>query len=264
MDHHDLPVRRRRPSPPPPPRPFNPIIVLRRRSGQGGVFEFFYDDGASSSLRSLPASISEFLMSSGVERLLEQLTQFDFPGGGDEARRRGNPPASKVAVESMPTIAIADTHLCIEAHCAVCMEPFQLGLFVREMPCKHIYHQDCILPWLSLRNSCPVCRLEMPAEERGLIGEDDEVGLTIWRLPGGGFAVGRFSGRRSAGETGLPLVFTEMDGVGPTAGGSGDHRSRIGRSRASRRIGSAFRNILFLLGLRRRSSSSLWSRSSAL
>ncbi|KAL8519779.1 hypothetical protein ACS0TY_010643 [Phlomoides rotata] len=81
------------------------------------------------------------------------------------------------------------------------------------MPYKHLYHQDCILPCLSLRNSCYVCRHELQTDNenscgnrevneanRGAneVGTDDEsVGLTIWRLPSGG--VGRFVGGRGGG-----------------------------------------------------------------
>ncbi|CAA7389725.1 unnamed protein product [Spirodela intermedia] len=262
--HSDMDLRRFRHAAAWDRSPFNPIIVLRGQSGGAGIFEYYYDDGAGSGLRPLPASMSDFLMGSGVDRLLEQLAQLDLTGGG-RARGCENPPASTAAIDSMPTIEIAESHLCMEAHCAVCKEPFELGLEAREMPCRHIYHHDCILPWLSLRNSCPVCRHEMPAGEERTLQESDAdessaVGLTIWRLPGGGFAVGRFSGGRSAGETGLPGVFTEMDGGFNAGGGAAQSRMpsnwRSGRSRASRGIGNAFRNLLFLLGLRRRSSSS--------
>ncbi|BBG97988.1 zinc finger C3HC4-type RING finger family protein [Prunus dulcis] len=92
----------------------------------------------------------------------------------------------------MPTIELDESHIAAEHHCAVCKEAFEVGTEVREMPCKHIYHSDCILPWLSLRNSCPVCRHELPADSEAETGqeEDENAGLTIWRLPGGSFAVG--------------------------------------------------------------------------
>lgn len=145
--------------------PFNPVIVLRGPSDEGGEgrgFELFYDDGSGSGLRPLPPSISEFLLGSGFDRLLDQLSQIEINGIG----RYEQPPASKAAIESMPTIEIEDTHMACESHCAVCKEQFELGSEARQMPCKHIYHQDCILPWLSLRNSCPVCRHELPADSQ--------------------------------------------------------------------------------------------------
>ncbi|KAM3399717.1 hypothetical protein ACQJBY_004879 [Aegilops geniculata] len=254
--------------------PFNPVIVLRRSAlGAGAAagedngdddgalaaassFELFYDDGAGSGLRPLPESMSDFLMGSGFERLLGQLAQIE---AGGLTRARETPPASKAAVESMPTVAIAASHVAADCHCAVCKEPFELGAEAREMPCAHIYHEDCILPWLQLRNSCPVCRHEMPtdtaaarsqAASAGGAEEETTVGLTIWRLPGGGFAVGRFAGGRRPEERELPVVYTEMDG-GFNHGGAprriswGSRQSRSTERSAIRRV---FRNMFACFG----------------
>ncbi|CAL5353032.1 unnamed protein product [Camellia sinensis] len=267
--------------------PFNPVIVLRGPADGGGddggggeqrSFELYYDDGDGSGLRPLPAAMSEFLMVSGFDRLLDQLSQFEINGIG----RYDQPPASKAAVESMPTIEIVDGHISSESHCAVCKEAFDLGSEAREMPCKHIYHSDCILPWLSLRNSCPVCRHELPTDATASseleIGDpsrapndEEAIGLTIWRLPGGGFAVGRFSGgRRLGGERELPAVYTEMDGGFNNSGGGAPRRVAWGSRRSRSRqgggggggLGRAFRNMFSFFGRFRGSSSGSSSHSS--
>ncbi|XVE99592.1 hypothetical protein REPUB_Repub03eG0213100 [Reevesia pubescens] len=261
--------------------PFNPVIVLRggaatststsssvspsnaggensnvEQSGRG--FELYYEDGGGSGLRPLPESMSAFLLGSGFERLIDQLSQMEIQNIG----RYEQPPASKAAVEAMPTVEINETHIGDELYCAVCKEQFELGTKVRNMPCNHLYHSNCILPWLQLRNSCPVCRHELPAAADGEGGaetgggfssssatEEVPVGMTIWRLPGGGFAVGRFSGGRRGDGGGenreFPVVYTEMDG-GFSGGGLPRRvswRSRGNRGRERGFLGRFFENL---------------------
>lgn len=239
--------------------PFNPLVVLRGQNEDRGAdvaggdgFELYYNDETTSGLRPLPSSMTEFLLGSGFDRLLDQLSQIE----SDSMARFSHPPASKSAIESMAIVEIKENHICDEIYCGVCKEAFELGVLVREMPCKHFYHSDCILPWLNLRNSCPVCRhvISSESEERREESEDDAVGLTIWRLPRGGFAVGRFS----RGESGFPVVYTEMDGgFGNNNGvtrrvplGAGERNSR----RRGGRLRSVFGN-LFACFVGRRSES---------
>ncbi|KAG8387882.1 hypothetical protein BUALT_Bualt02G0068400 [Buddleja alternifolia] len=192
---------------------FNPLIVLRSPSESDSPpaadrrsYELYYDDGSGTGLRPLPSSMSESLLGSGFELMLDRLSQIGFSLWSPPE----NPPASKSAVASLPTIQIQSSHVDSDSHCAVCTEAFALGSEAREMPCKHIYHSDCIFPWLNLHSSCPVCRHELPSDDLdGVNRPEAAVGLTIWRLPGGGFAVGRFVGG-GGGE--MPAVYSEMDG----------------------------------------------------
>lgn len=211
---------------------FDPVIVLRGPTTTGGgSHRLYFYDGAGSSLREIPASVSGFLVGSGFDLLLGLLGRFESNG----VVRCENSPASKAAIESLPTIRVDSTRVATDSHCAVCKEPFELQTEAREMPCKHIYHSDCILPWLSLTNSCPLCRHELPAEAQRAgrnspesenfpaSNDEDFVGLTIWRTPGGQFGVRRFTGGRRAAERGLSVELEETN-RGSNAGSGGDRR----------------------------------------
>ncbi|KAK4344280.1 hypothetical protein RND71_037374 [Anisodus tanguticus] len=48
---------------------------------------------------------------------------------------------------------------CEVGLCIVCMEGFQRGVdHGKHVPCDHVFHANCLTKWLSLRNSCPLCR----------------------------------------------------------------------------------------------------------
>ncbi|XP_015247396.1 RING finger protein 11a isoform X1 [Cyprinodon tularosa] len=41
--------------------------------------------------------------------------------------------------------------------CVICMMEFEYGDPIRFLPCLHIYHLDCIDPWLMRSFTCPSC-----------------------------------------------------------------------------------------------------------
>ncbi|XP_057461954.1 uncharacterized protein LOC130752176 [Actinidia eriantha] len=42
--------------------------------------------------------------------------------------------------------------------CAICLDDFQPRETVMLTPCGHMFHEDCIVPWVMDHGQCPVCR----------------------------------------------------------------------------------------------------------
>ncbi len=39
-----------------------------------------------------------------------------------------------------------------QAECVICMEEFETGIFVRQVPiCKHVFHSKCLDHWIKSR-----------------------------------------------------------------------------------------------------------------
>lgn len=95
------------------------------------------------------------------EQIINQIMQND-------PNKYGNPPASKKSVEALEKYTIDENKLKSfgeENTCSVCKDEFEIGSTCLSMPCKHNFHEDCLLPWLKERNSCPVCRYELPTDD---------------------------------------------------------------------------------------------------
>ncbi|XP_048438879.1 probable E3 ubiquitin-protein ligase RHG1A [Pyrus x bretschneideri] len=106
-----------------------------------------------------------------------------------ENDRPGPSAAATSAIRALPLVKISEGQLANEPNCPVCKEGFEVGGEARKMPCKHVYHSDCILPWLHIHNTCPVCRYELQAAgscspNDHYYGEEEEEGTErprIWR-----------------------------------------------------------------------------------
>ncbi|KAL4690530.1 E3 ubiquitin-protein ligase RNF181 isoform X2 [Rhinopithecus roxellana] len=73
------------------------------------------------------------------------------------------PPAAKNVVENLPRTVIRGSQA--ELKCPVCLLEFEEEETAIEMPCHHLFHSSCILPWLNKTNSCPLCRHELPTDD---------------------------------------------------------------------------------------------------
>ncbi|XP_016470450.2 E3 ubiquitin-protein ligase MPSR1 [Nicotiana tabacum] len=92
----------------------------------------------------------------------------------------GQPPASKASIE-----ALLNVEICENGECVICLEEWGVGggdVVVKEMPCKHRFHGNCIEKWLKIHGSCPVCRYKMPEEEGDLNNKSENRGRRreIW------------------------------------------------------------------------------------
>lgn len=80
----------------------------------------------------------------------------------------GPPPLSKDKISQIPTVHISQEQVGKTLQCTVCMEDFKLEEPVRRLSCLHHFHTDCIVPWLELHGTCPICRKLLNDEEDGM------------------------------------------------------------------------------------------------
>lgn len=87
----------------------------------------------------------------------------------------GPPPMDKENIAGIPTVQLSAEQREKNSNCSVCWEDFTEGETVRQLECEHCFHGPCIVPWLELHGTCPVCRKELG---RPLPGTTPSTGTT--------------------------------------------------------------------------------------
>jgi len=94
------------------------------------------------------------------ESLLNIIMSFD-------SIHKGNPPASERAINNLKKIDINENNInkFNEEVCNVCLEMYKEGQISIKLECEHCFHEKCIIQWLKMRNTCPVCRHELESND---------------------------------------------------------------------------------------------------
>lgn len=151
-------------------------LAMPQAAGSGGVPAGAFEqlqalgDPAGSDLtpEEITARLGAFLQEAGLggaDGGAEAMAGLDLRAMMEsmmEAEPVGAPPASRDARDAL----LLKTIDAPGQSCAICCEDFELKEKVKQLPCKHLYHEACVLPWLERHNSCPVCRFALESEKQ--------------------------------------------------------------------------------------------------
>lgn len=73
-------------------------------------------------------------------------------------------PTTQAQIEALTVVQVTEEHMATQ--CSICFDEFVLNEpKIRQMPCKHIYHENCLFPWLRINGNCPQCRSRLNGAE---------------------------------------------------------------------------------------------------
>lgn len=73
-------------------------------------------------------------------------------------KKKEEKPKPKITLK---TQTITQKEVGDELTCSICLEPFKKDEKVTALKCKHLYHKDCIKPWIESHYTCPICRSDI-------------------------------------------------------------------------------------------------------
>lgn len=82
----------------------------------------------------------------------------DLLSGLASRHPEGPRPANEQRIRNLQDIRVTSAMINDQPSCAVCQENFKVAEFVKKLACNHLFHNDCITPWLRVNDTCPLCR----------------------------------------------------------------------------------------------------------
>ncbi|KAI1394068.1 uncharacterized protein F4822DRAFT_35463 [Hypoxylon trugodes] len=81
-------------------------------------------------------------------------------------------PASDEAIAKLPRKKLDEAMLGpeLKGECTICIDEMMAGDEAVVLPCKHWFHEQCVVLWLKQHNTCPICRAPIDGEAAGRPG----------------------------------------------------------------------------------------------
>ncbi|KAF4090776.1 hypothetical protein AMELA_G00054990 [Ameiurus melas] len=91
------------------------------------------------------------------------IQRFRYANARDRNQRRLGDAAKKaISKLQVRTIKKGDKETESEFdNCAVCIEGYKANDVVRILPCRHVFHKNCVDPWLQDHRTCPMCKMNI-------------------------------------------------------------------------------------------------------
>lgn len=101
--------------------------------------------------------LARLLLDSGIGAEFE--LEFERIFGHVDGRKQ--PAAAKHIIDNLPST----NEFSRDEKCSICLKEFELN-HTKELPCHHRFCDSCIVRWLNLVNTCPMCRIELPTDDQ--------------------------------------------------------------------------------------------------
>jgi Zn finger protein HypA/HybF involved in hydrogenase expression len=100
------------------------------------------------------------LLESQLRDELEQL-QLAYANNTRRNEEEKIRPLTTVMKEKLRRTELSLDMLCSQPNCPICSEDFNIGTKALQLPCSHLFHDHCVMPWLEAKRTCPICRFEL-------------------------------------------------------------------------------------------------------
>jgi hypothetical protein len=127
--------------------------------GSGGVGGFGYGVGASIGILLVVSTVALAVYFCTRTPAVTAAAFLAPPPPPGDVEQGGIDEATLAAFPVATYAEAARAKAAAAACCPVCLEAYADADVVRALPdCAHLFHRDCVDPWLRLRPTCPVCR----------------------------------------------------------------------------------------------------------
>ncbi|KEI42092.1 uncharacterized protein L969DRAFT_83957 [Mixia osmundae IAM 14324] len=132
------------------------MLGIRAEGGafrsEGSGFQFYFGGGGRM------GQFGDYVSEQGLQNVLTELME-------QAQGQHGPAPATEEVIAELPRCKLTTEMLAHDTmtSCPICQDDFQIDEMAIKLPkpCNHVFHQDCLTPWLKTSGTCPVCRYEL-------------------------------------------------------------------------------------------------------